>query len=257
MDNIPVTDLRRYFEEWAEDLELLRQNRLLDEGAFITFARDRGIAISGAVTGDPGTLHQRGWLASNGLDHRGGPLFHPFRLYCLHGILRKCEFRIPPAVLLERDSILGYVEQLSAFLLNIDLEEDAQEYNHVADLAILLEPLYWPRITGRRVYPIERSESDFTWRQDQYRQKVSQLVATLDSNLWRKRHESLCFEAAQIDDNGKLYLLLRLANWTQRERLKGRVALALWMRHIAEVIRRAFVALEPSHETIRLRASSR
>jgi hypothetical protein len=62
----------------------------------------------------------------------------------------------------------------------------------------------------------------------------------LDPNRWRKIHESLRFDAARIDDNGKLYLLLRLANWTQRERLKGRIALALWMRHIAEVIRRAF-----------------
>jgi hypothetical protein len=60
MDNNPVPDFRRYFEEWAQDLEVLRQNRLLDERAFTTFARDRGIAISGAVTGDPGNLHKRG-----------------------------------------------------------------------------------------------------------------------------------------------------------------------------------------------------
>ena len=72
------------------------------------------------------------------------------------------------------------------------------------------------------------------------RRKVLQLVYTLDPNLWRKRHESLRIKAAGLDNNDKLYLLLRLANWKQRESLKGRIALALWMRHIAEVIRRAF-----------------
>jgi hypothetical protein len=161
-------------------------------------------------------------------------------MYPLHYILKKCELRITPSVLLERDSVFGFVEQLSAFLLSIDLGEGTREHNHVADLAVLLELIYWPRITGRRSFPIDRSDGDFTWQQDQYCQKVSQLVATLDPNLWRKRHESLRFDAARMDDNGKLYLLLQLANWTQRERLKGRIALALWMRHIAEVIRRAF-----------------
>jgi len=61
--------------------------------------------------------------------------------------------------------------------------------------------------------------------------------------LWRKRHEWLRIDAAQLDDNNKLSLLLRLATWHQRERLKGRIAGALWLRHIAEVIRRAFEAV--------------
>ena len=240
MDNDPVPDIRQYVDEWAQDLEVLRQNRLLDEGTFITFARDRGIAISGVVTGDPGTFHQRGWLASDGLDHRGGPLFHPFRLYSLYGILKTCELRIPPLILLERDSILGYIERLSSGLQSLDLGEGAQEHNRIADLAVLLEPLYWPRITDHLFYPIEMSESDFKWRRGQYHQQVAQLVATLDPTCWRRRHESLRREAARVDNNGKLYLLLRLANWPERERLRGRTALALWMRHIAEVIRRAF-----------------
>jgi hypothetical protein len=242
MDKNPLPDFRRYFEEWAQDLEMLRQNRLMGESAFITFARDRGIAVSGVITGDPGNLHKRGWLASDSLNHHGGLLFHPFRIYPLHCILEKCELLIAASVFLERDSLLEFIEQLPAFLLSIDLGEDARESNQVADLAVLLEPIYWPRMTGRRFYPIDRrkNKSDFTLRQDQYRRKASQLVGTLDPNLWRNRHESLRFKAAGLDDNDKLYLLLRLANWKQRESLKGRIALALWMRHIAEVIRRAF-----------------
>jgi hypothetical protein len=207
MDENPVLDFRRYFEEWAQDLEMLRQNRLLNEREFITFARDRGIAVSGAATGDPGSLYGQGWLASDGLDYRG-PLFHPFRMYPLHCIL--------------------------------DRGEDTRESNQVADLAVLLEPVYWPRITGHLLYLTDIVESDFALQPDQYRQKALQLVGTLDPNLWRERHKSLRFHAARMDGNHELYLLLRLANWKQRERLKGRIALALWMRHIAEVIRRAF-----------------
>lgn len=43
-----------------------------------------------------------------------------------------------------------------------------------------------------------------------------------------------------IDDNSDLYLFLRVAAWDERKRLKGPVSCALWIRHMAEVIRRAF-----------------
>jgi hypothetical protein len=229
MDKDALPDLRHYLEEWDQELEMLRQNRLLGESAFFAFARDRGIAVSGMTMGDLGNLHTRGWLTSDGLDHQGGPVFHLFRIYPLHCIIEKCQLHIPASVFLERDSLPAFVEHLSTSLMSINLGEDARENNQVADLAVLLEPVYWPYI-----------KSDFTLQQDHYHRKLSQLVDTLDPNLWRKRHESLRFKAARIDDNGKLYLMLRLANWTQRERLKGRIALALWIRHIAEVIRRAF-----------------
>jgi hypothetical protein len=134
----------------------------------------------------------------------------------------------------------------------LDQGEDTQGSNQVAELAVLLEPIYWPRIIGNLSFPpIDIIESDvalrpdqylpaLSLRRDQYRQKALQLVATLDPSLWRKTHKSLRFHAARMDRNHMLYLLLRLANWKQRERLKGHVAGALWVRHIAEVIRRAF-----------------
>ena len=43
-----------------------------------------------------------------------------------------------------------------------------------------------------------------------------------------------------MDDNPDLYLLLRVAAWDERKRLKGSVSGALWIRHMAELIRRAF-----------------
>jgi len=83
-------------------------------------------------------------------------------------------------------------------------------------------------------------ESEHNALLDKYRQKVLPLVGSLDPVLWRKVHESLRFDAALMDANDGLYLMLRLSSWSKREKLKGSIAGALWFRHIAEVIRRSF-----------------
>jgi len=125
MDKNALPNFRHYLEEWNQELEMLRQNRLLGESAFIAFARHRGITVSGMTTGDLGNLHKRGWLASDGLDQQGGPLFHPFRIYPLHCMIEKCQLHISASVFLERDSFQAFVEHLSASLMSINLGEDA------------------------------------------------------------------------------------------------------------------------------------
>lgn len=120
------------------------------------------------------------------------------------------------------------------------IEEATSEWNRVADPAILLEPVYWPRIAGRHSIRGGIGERDFDVLLGQYRRKALHLVRTLDPNLWREKHESLRIEAVRMDENSELYLLLRLATWSQREKLKGPIAGALWIRHLAEIIRRAF-----------------
>lgn len=218
----------------------MRQNRLLDESAFIRFARGRGLAVSGVVTGEPGDLLKRGWLTSDGTDSKDGPLFHPFRMYPLHKTLEACTLTIAASISLRREE-LGLGEQVMVSLPSIDqLREATREKDQAADLAILLEPIYWPRITKRSSLRIGTSQGDYKAWLDQYRQKALELVGTLDPHLWWKRHEGLRIDAAQMDGNNKLYLLLRLATWHQREQLKGCLSGALWVRHIAEVIRRAF-----------------
>ena len=214
MNQNRIPDFHQYSEEWSQDLELLRQNWLLNESAFIKFARDRGLAVRGIVTGDPSDLYKRGLLTSDGIEHNGGPLFHPFRMYPLQSLLR--------------------TDQIG---------EAVQRRTQVADLAILLEPIYWRCITGQYSFhdiSEDISESDYEAWLDQYRRKALHLVSTLDPSLWRETHKCLRIDAAQMDKNSELYLLLRLATWRQREKLKGPIAGALWIRHIAEVIRRAF-----------------
>jgi hypothetical protein len=109
----------------------------------------------------------------------------------------------------------------------------------VVDLAVLLEPVYWPRITGQVHLPIA-DEERFNAAMEQYRAKVLKLAETLDPEPWQKVHESLRLEAHRMEPNDELYLMLRLADWKKRERLSGALSGSLWLRHMAEVLRRAF-----------------
>jgi hypothetical protein len=236
-----IPELRPHLGERLQDLESLRQNSLLDEGAFIRFAKDRGIALWGVVTGDPADLHERGWLMSDGASAKGKPLFHPFRIYPLYKALDNCKLNITPSASLRRDRVPGLVERALESLPSVEqIGEAARERNKVADLAIMLEPLYWGRITGRLSRPGGMSESDHEALLNQYRQKALDLVRTLDPELWQEAHEHLRYDAQRLDQNDELYLLLRFAKWDERDRIKGTVSGSLWLRHMAEVIRRAF-----------------
>lgn len=227
--------------EWGDDLRVLRQNTLLNESHLINFARKRGIRVSGVVKGDPGEFYRRGWLRRDGEDGEGAPLFHPFRTYPLHRVLEACELRITPSSTIWRDTMPDFVENVLSYLPSIEsIGADAIGWNRIADLAILLEPVYWPKVSGRQSRPGLIREYEFRDLHNRYQKKVSELVSTLDPERWRSVHESLRVDAARLDDNGALYLLLRLAPWSKRDRLRGTISCALWLRHIAEVVRRAF-----------------
>ena len=195
---------------------MLRQNWLLSESAFLSFARDRGLSVSGAVKGEPSEFHERGWLSADGRWDRE-PQFHPFRLYVLHEALCSRTRLNPPRV---------------------------REWNGAADLAIILEPIYWPQITGYLRMNI--AEKDQKPRLAKYRERVLKLVRSLDPTAWGKIHGALRISAAWLDQNSELYVLLRLSSWEQRKELQGRISCALWIRHMAEVIRRGF---EEAHQT--------
>ncbi|MHB1345621.1 MAG: hypothetical protein ACYCX3_14900, partial [Thermoleophilia bacterium] len=107
-------------------------------------------------------------------------------------------------------------------------------------LGILLEPLYWPAIVGKQTRSAIMTDEEYEAVLATYGQKARGIVAQLDPEEWQRIHESLRYEATETDDNGALYLLLRLSKWAKRENLRGRISLALWIRHMAETLRRAF-----------------
>jgi len=218
MIGIELPDLSGYIADWSVDLDDLRQNDLLRESQFLSFAQDRGIRVNGVVFGEPGELHRKGWLRCDSIND-DDLYFHPFRLYALQRLLP----------LSKADKGLIDKEMI---------DKQAARYSTIVDLAILSEPVYWPRITGQ---VRARSFDDNTslarhahWR------RIEALLKALDPATWCEIHEQLRRDAACLDDNTDLYVLMRVSKWQQRERLKGPLSGALWLRHLAEVIRRGF-----------------
>ena len=128
-----IPDLSRYIEEWSGDLELLRQNALIGGHTLIRFVKDRGMAVSGFTIGDLEDFKKRCWLTVDGIDYKGNPLFHLFRICPVYYGLKACQRNMTGL----SDAGPGG-------------EAVREKGRLAADLAILLEPVYWPRITGWR-----------------------------------------------------------------------------------------------------------
>lgn len=234
-------DLRALRKAWAEVLSECRQNALLSESRFIRFARDRGSGVRGTIDGDPSRFHGLGWLDVDGELPDGGLLFHPFRLYPLHRILRVASTRVAAPTTAERDALPGLLEVLKTLFPSTDrLTELSAAWNRTVDLAVLLEPAYWPGVVEQWTWNGRLPERAAMEARESYCERAKGLVQRLDEAEWRGAHEKVRQYAYEVDANDRLYLLLRLSPWSRRQRLKGAVSAALWFRHIAELLRRAF-----------------
>jgi len=233
--------IQSFFANNRENLVEILQNRLLDESAFIRFSKDLGIEVSGVVNGDPSKFIEMGWLKSDELPGSDSILFHPFRIYPIHLIVEFCRLNIAPSSSMYRETFGDFLNKVKDSLPTIDrITEKAIMANEIADMAILLEPIYWPIITSRTSWGGLLEYEEHNRLVETYKEKVLEVIRQLNVDEWSERHENLRFRAAQLDDNGDIYILLRLSPWIKRERTKGQIAGALWLRHIAEVLRRGF-----------------
>ncbi|MEK9502586.1 hypothetical protein [Gaopeijia maritima] len=226
---------------WGADLPELFQNDLLDESGLIRFVRSRGIRINGTTRGDPSLLCEAGLLRRDGVDPSGQSLFHPFRIYAVYRVLKACTIRPAPSASLDRERLPELLDWIPELLPSLEVVSTIAEVaNEVCDLLILLEPAYWPNVAGVFRWPGLADKEDHRGRAAGHREDVVRLVADLDHDKWRRVHEDMRLEAAELEGNHTLYLLLRLAPWEVRNRLEGQIGGALWIRHMAEVLRRAF-----------------
>jgi hypothetical protein len=147
----------------------------------------------------------------------------------------------------KRESTVSLVEgAIESKPTEVEVGGLARRWNEIATLAILLEPVYWPRITGVQRHGGAVGFPEFNTRWEQYHAKACDLVARLSPQFWHKAHKELRDDAAWMDGNDNLYLLLRVSTWEERKKLTGTISGALWIRHLAEVIRRGF---EEVHQT--------
>ncbi len=239
------SESQRLIQELSNDLSTCRQNRLLAEDEFIRFCRKRGVPIYGVNTGDPGKLQARGLLREDARNDHAMPLYHPFRFYVVYEVLDSLRNPIARSAYLEREGILPLMEHHLREWLPSDKQISARaaKANEIVELAILLESIYWQYVTG--IIAGSKLSMDDKPDNSNYINTVKQYVETLCPEHWKANHDILRRGAASIDDNGSLYLLLRLSCWEQRQKLTGRISLALWIRHMAETIRLAF---EDLHE---------
>lgn len=231
-----IPDFTAQLNEWEPQLRVLRQNPLLVESNFISFSKEHGIPVDGVITGTPGELKRYDWITCDGTS--GDDLFfHPFRIYPLITALRRCNFSIQLSTLIRSEEF----RDVNELLPDVEHLKAATQYSdRIVNLSILLEPLYWPKITGQTTFPFGLEEKERRELIEQHRGKIVPLLRELDPATWTEVHRHLRFDSAGVDDNRELYLLLRLGSWSRRKELKGKIAGALWLRHIAEVLRNAF-----------------
>jgi hypothetical protein len=237
-----IAEVRQLLTSLSDDIDKLRQTRLLSAKDFVTFAESRGMPAFNVLSEGPLDFRKRGWLAPDGSDFEGRPLFHPFRLYPVHMVLRSCpRVRISPTDWLRSERVAEITEVIQKSLPSFEeLDKLATQSNEVAELAVLLEPIYWPRITSQVSRRPELAEAEHEALRRAYQAKVLEILRDMDAQQWRSCHEDLRLVADDLDRNGPLYVLLRLSRWDQRARLTGTTSGALWLRHIAEVVRRGF-----------------
>lgn len=228
------------YVEWKDMLLPISQNNLLDEGQFIRFLKSRGLPVFGVATGDPSLFIEMGWLKSDNF-MSDEIMFHPFRLYSVYRLLEMCKLRIAPSSSINREAFPSFLNKVSTHILSIsEIGKNAEILKEIIDLAVILEPVYWPTVINREKYSLSMSQQEFEVLIENHKSRVKDLILQLDLEKWKEIHARLRRDAATLDDNGDVYLLLRLAPWQKRERLKGHLSAALWLRHIAEVIRLGF-----------------
>ncbi len=230
--------IREYLKANQGVLNIVWQNPRMKASDLTKFAKDHGISV---FRNDPESFHAKGWLMADDANSSGEPLYHPFRIYPLHRILEMCSLNITASSTLHREGFLDLVQEVHARVPDdARIGELAAGWNHIIDLAVVLEPLWWPDLTSRQIWNGFYPEEVFRDSLQKYSSRTDDLVKSLDPEKWKKLHDQLKWSAHCLDSNDELYLLLRVSKWNKRMRLVGKVAGSLWLRHIAEVIRLAF-----------------
>lgn len=234
-------NIELFFRKNLEEYSTIQQNSLKSESKALRFAKGRGLALFGSVKGDLSRFLEIGWISSDEINNEKVASFHPFRIYPLHIAVSMCDLNISPSSSLDRDSYKNYLIKVSEFLPSLEfIAEKVRVVNEITNLAILLEPIYWPIITSRTRCSSPMTYEEHELKVELYKEKILIFVKKLDPNIWCNHHKNLRITAAKLDGNTDLYLMLRSAPWKKREQITGQIGGALWLRHIAEVIRQAF-----------------
>jgi len=122
-------------------------------------------------------------LIPDRLGATGESFFHPFRLAILMRINHITSFW-------KKDPTPEQEQMLSARIM---------EWTRIIDLCVILEPIFWPRVTNWLSRNPLIPYNEFYRMRNSYRTKVLILLGTLSQEDWEQAHNELCIAANFCD----------------------------------------------------------
>jgi hypothetical protein len=277
-DRLPLSSdaLFPILTDMVDEIDELRQVRLLRESDFVNWSRHRGMPITAIIKDtEAATLWKRGWLRADRieleprsnrarLEAKGNAVpvaatqaigirpqspgrrsrhalhFHPFRSYPAARTLEVMQWNLVRTNALYGPGVRRfadeYLRRFRRLLRQPQFTANVSQWNGIADLAIMLEPVYWPAITSVLHTSVPETEGRQALA-EAYKAKALGVLDRIPKAAVAAAHMDLRTQGGLLDENDELYLVLRTSNWRTRERLKGRIGMALWWRHMAETIR--------------------
>ena len=171
------------------------------------------------------------------------PLFHPFRYYVLYHLQRVLELNIVPMQMLLSTGGFARITRwlVSHFKKWSSSTETARmvtSWNDVTALAVATEPFTYEEIFHHIKHPAYISLEIQAGRIAEHESEVLSLYRGLPVEPVEDARQSLCIEAATLDPNRDVQIMLRLAKGDSRLKLKGRLGGAVHLLTMAEMLRR-------------------
>jgi hypothetical protein len=243
---------------WAEHIVYLWQLRLLRADLVISKRRLRIAGLISLGRDEDGQLlyadgrraHRRtqGWLSAVAklppLPSDVELVFHPFRFYVLYQLQRVSHVPIHPlqAFLASKGYLRlaqDLIENYRQWTASPDFVPLVSHWNDVASLAIASEPCAYERIFGQFIMPGGIDEKIQRERIAQHWEDLAPVYQRLGAEAARKVCDELCLEAYRLDPNEDIQTLLRLVEGQSRLRITGHTGGAVYLRTMAEMVRRA------------------
>lgn len=171
-------------------------------------------------------------------------LFHPYRYFVLHHIQRVFQSRVSSTQFLSStDGWLRItqkeIEFLNEWTAKIETYERFNEWNQIAEIAIILEPFSYVSIHKKFKCRFPYSFEEIKENISSYRGTIKEIMHETDLDYLEYARQELCTTAEMIDSNKSLHVLLRLSSSHVSENLKGAIAGSLLLLLMSETIRRA------------------
>lgn len=271
--NIASSDLYPLIQDQRDFLSQWRQQQLQDTNAFTWFCKNLSLSVLHGTKGDIAHFWEQGWIRSDEQNVRmvndkrftdyspESPRqnlfeimdkddkiriinFHPFRVLTVQRIMETYDLKIAPTSVTApgyAEFVLSRQREIRDKYESPSFRQSIDSFNGIADLFILLEPLWWPLITnvsmGRKMITLHQEDQSAKGEFEAYQTSVYELLTSIGFESLSQLHSSLCRGAHLQDPNDELYLLIRSSHWHKRKDIKGKIGLAMWTRHVAELLR--------------------